>query len=72
MAPKPEIIYQMNTKCTYIPNGHKTSQISVNNPNGHKIYRKFPILGPPKCIPNEIFGLKINNLATLHTHLKAS
>jgi hypothetical protein len=36
-----------------------------NIPNGHKIYHQFAIKGPPKCSQIEIFGLKINHLATL-------
>jgi hypothetical protein len=38
-----------------------------NIPNGHKIYQKFVIEGPPKCTQIGIFGLKINHLATLHS-----
>jgi hypothetical protein len=39
--------------------------MSVNIPNGHKIYQHFPIKGPPKFTQIWIFGLKRNHLATL-------
>jgi hypothetical protein len=40
-------------------------QWSKNIPNVHKIYQHFTIQGPPKFTQNDIFGLKINHLATL-------
>jgi hypothetical protein len=45
-------------------NGNKKSQISVNIPNGQKIYQHFLISGPQKFKQIGIFGLKINHLAT--------
>jgi hypothetical protein len=40
-----------------------------NIPNGHKIYKHFPIEGPPKFSQSGIFGLKTNHLATLVAHI---
>jgi hypothetical protein len=39
--------------------------MSVNIPNGHKIYQHFPTWGPPEFTQIGIFGLKRNHLATL-------
>jgi hypothetical protein len=36
-----------------------------NIPNGHKIYKHFPIYDPPKFTQIGILGLKTNHLATL-------
>jgi hypothetical protein len=35
-------------------------------PNGHKIFKHFPIWDPPKVTQIGILGLKTNHLATLH------
>jgi hypothetical protein len=40
--------------------------MSVNIPDGQKIYPNFPIKGTPKITQIGIFGLKINHLATMH------
>jgi hypothetical protein len=40
-------------------------------PNSHKIYQYFLLQGPPKYTQIEIFGIKINHLATL-PHVKES
>jgi hypothetical protein len=34
-------------------------------PNGRNIYQHFPLQGPSKYTQIDIFGLKINHLATL-------
>jgi hypothetical protein len=55
-----------------VPNEHKMCRMIIkypkcpkNIPNDHKIYQHFPIQGPPKFEQIGIFGLKINQLATL-------
>jgi hypothetical protein len=39
--------------------------MTVNRPNGHKIYKNLPLQVPPKFTHISTFGLKICNLATL-------
>jgi hypothetical protein len=62
--PKPENV--PNEQKMY-QNGHKTPQISVNIPDGRKIFQHFPINGTRKFAQIGIFGLKINHQATLVT-----
>jgi hypothetical protein len=53
-----------------IPNEHKIYQKALKIPYGHKIYRRFPFQGPPKCTQIVIFGIKIYHLATLAKTIK--
>jgi hypothetical protein len=53
-------------------NDHKLYQIAIYYtkwsyiiPNGRKIYQHFPFIGLPKFTQIDIFGLRINHLATL-------
>jgi hypothetical protein len=55
-----------------IPNDQKLYKKAINYtkwqqniPNGHKIFKHFPLQSPPKITQSGIFGLKINHLATL-------
>jgi hypothetical protein len=44
----------------------KSTKLSWNIPNDHKIHRHFPFQGPPKYICQNLdFGMQINYLATL-------
>jgi hypothetical protein len=55
------------------PNGHKLYQTVINCakliiqnvPNDHKIYKHFPFKGHPKYTRIGMFGIEINNLASL-------
>jgi hypothetical protein len=61
MIPKPEKMYQMNTKCPKwsqsIPNGHKVSKMSVKYSKGIKI-SIFSNLSPYKIYPKWDFWLE--------------
>jgi hypothetical protein len=62
MKPKPVKMYQKTQK---VPNGHTTSQMCIKYTNGHKninIFQSNALQNLPKI---EIFGWKINHLATL-------
>jgi hypothetical protein len=57
MIPKPEKMYQMNSKCTY-QMVFKYPKSSYDIPSGHKIYKRFPIWGPPKFTQNWDFWVE--------------
>jgi hypothetical protein len=61
VIPKPEKMYQMNTK---VPNGHKISQMSVNYSKWQLNISTFSKLGSSKIYQNWDFWLEKNPSGT--------
>jgi hypothetical protein len=70
----PDFSWPKHTKTVKLcaPIEHELFQTAIthiewpeNTPNGHKIYQILPFQDPQKYTEIEIFGKKINHLATL-------